>query len=356
MKVKGHNYRTVWLESNKANEPLSVYMIDQNLLPFKFKIQKCPGYLDTCEAIKIMTIRGAGAIGAAAGFAMAQAFVEAPEENFWQWIKEAKKNIESTRPTAQNLFYAIDKVHNAAKNSTNPRTAAALAADAIAEEDIKNCLKIGEYGNTLIQHNFNIETHCNAGWLAFVDYGSALSPIYVAHRSGKRVHVYVDETRPKGQGAKLTAWELQNEGIPYLVIPDNAGAYLMSRGNVDMMIVGADRIAANGDVANKIGTLEKAVCAYEFGVPFYVAAPTSTIDLVCKTGKYIPIEKRDADEVLRQTGLTKNGFLETVLVCAPGSKVANIAFDVTPAKYITGIITDKGIIKPCEEEISKLFS
>ncbi len=331
-------------------------MIDQNLLPFQFKIHECLCHLDTCEAIKRMIVRGAGAVGAAAGFAMAQAFVEAPEKNFWEQVYQAKMRIENTRPTAQNLFYSVDKVYNAAKICSNSRLAAVLASEEAANEDAANCLKIGEYGNELIKDNFNIETHCNAGWLAFVDYGSALSPIYAAHCSGKKVRVYVDETRPKGQGAKLTAWELQNGGVPYLVIPDNAGAYLMSRGSIDMMIVGADRIAANGDVANKIGTLEKAVCAYEFGVPFYAAAPTSTIDLTCKTGRDIPIEKREADEVLRQTGLTKYGFLETVLVCAPGSKVANIAFDVTPAKYITGIITEKGIIKPCEEKIRKLLS
>ncbi|MBW2980113.1 s-methyl-5-thioribose-1-phosphate isomerase, partial [Candidatus Woesearchaeota archaeon] len=191
------------------------------------------------------------------------------------------------------------------------------------------------------------------GWLAFVDYGTALSPVYAAHRAGKKVFVYVDETRPRSQGARLTAWELKNEDVPHVIIPDNAGAHLMSQGKVDMMIVGSDRIAANGDAANKIGTFEKALAAKEFNIPFYVAAPTSTIDLNCKSGKDIPIEERSEDEVLYQTGPDETGQIKKILVCSPGSKALNPAFDVTPAKYIKGIITEKGIVKP--EEISKIL-
>ncbi|MBU0501917.1 MAG: S-methyl-5-thioribose-1-phosphate isomerase [Candidatus Margulisbacteria bacterium] len=322
MKVAGQDYRTVWMKGS------SVFLIEQNLLPFEFKIFESKSYKDTCVAIKTMLVRGAGAIGATAGFAMAQAFLEVPNK-----VVEAKAEIEATRPTAQNLFYATNRVFN----SKDP----VAEAQKIADEDAAACKKIGELGNELIKDGFKIETHCNAGWLAFVDYGSALSPIYTAHRAGKKVFVYVDETRPRSQGARLTAWELKNENVPHKIIPDNAGAYLMSRGEVDMMIVGADRIAANGDAANKIGTLEKAICAKEFGIPFYVAAPSSTFDKNCATGKDVPIEERSEDEVLYQTGPNN----QRILVASPGSGAINPAFDVTPAKYITGIITEKGIIK-----------
>lgn len=341
MKVKGKHYRTVWMEGS------TVYLIEQNLLPFQFKIYKAKSYLDTCHAIKTMIVRGAGAIGAAAGFAMAQAFLEAPKTNPKAFLLKAKKQIEATRPTAQNLFYAVNRVYN----STNPIEEAQM----IADEDADNCRKIGILGNKLIKDGFQIETHCNAGWLAFVDFGSALAPIYEAKKTGKKIFVYVDETRPRGQGAKLTAWELKNEGINHAIIPDNAGAHLMSLGKIDLIIVGADRIAANGDTANKIGTLEKAIAAYEYGIPFYIAAPTSTIDIECKSGKDIPIEQRDQNEVLYQTGIDEKGKSRTILVASIGSRAINPAFDVTPAKFITGIITEKGIIKPNRQAVKTLF-
>jgi len=350
MEVNGKNYRTVWMKGS------SVFMIDQHLLPFEFKIYEAKSYEDSCHAIKTMKIRGAGAIGAIAGFAMAQAFLEAPKNNFRNFIKKAKLEIESTRPTARNLFYATDRVFTSAIESNNPVQTAISEAQKISDEDSNASKKIGEFGNRHIKDGFKIETHCNAGWLAFVDFGTALSPIYFAHKSGKKVFVYVDETRPRNQGAKLTAWEFKNEGIPHKIIPDNAGAFLMSQGKIDMMIVGADRIAKNGDVANKIGTLEKAICAKEFNIPFYVAAPTSTFDLQCKSGKEIIIEEREEDEVLYQTGLNENGKLQKILIASPGSSAFNPAFDITPAKYITGIITEKGIIKPVENEIMKLFA
>ncbi|MDI6731623.1 MAG: S-methyl-5-thioribose-1-phosphate isomerase [Candidatus Margulisbacteria bacterium] len=334
MRFQGKHYRTVWMRR------ASVFLIDQNLLPFKFKIFNSPDYKTTCHAIKIMMARGAGAIGAAAGFAMAQAFLQKAN------IEKARKEIKSTRPTAQNLFYAVERVFNA----SNP----VKEAQIIADEDVANCRKIGEHGEKLIKSGSRIETHCNAGWLAFVDYGTALSPIYLAKKKGKKCFVYVDETRPRGQGARLTAWELAGEKIPFKIIPDNAGAFLMSRGEIDLMIVGADRIAANGDAANKIGTLEKAIAAKEFGIPFYVAAPTSTIDLNCKSGKAIPIEERSEDEVLFQTGLNSKSETEKVLVCSPGAKAFNPAFDVTPAKYITGMITEKGIVTPTVAGIKSL--
>jgi S-methyl-5-thioribose-1-phosphate isomerase len=349
MKVNNKNYRSIWMKGSL------VFMVDQTLLPFKFRIYKAKNYLDTCSAIKTMIVRGAGTIGAAAGFAMAQAFLEAPKDNFWNYIKKDKKDIETTRPTAHDLFYATNRVFIVAEKSQKPRKIAVLEAQKIADQYVKFGKKIGEYGNKIIKNGFVIETHCNTGWIALVDYGTALSPIYTAHREGKKIFVYADETRPRSQGSRLTAWELKNEGVPHAILPDNAGAYLMSMGKIDMMIVGADRIARNGDTANKIGTLEKAIAAKEFGVPFYIAAPISTFDLKCNSGKDIPIEERSEDEVLYQTGPNKDGKIEKILVCSPGSKAINPAFDVTPAKYITGIITEKGIIKPNSVEIKKLF-
>jgi len=347
MNVKGKKYRTIWMEDS------SVFMIEQNLLPFEFKIFEAKTYKETCFGISTMIVRGAGAIGAAAAYAMAQAFLEAPENGFWEFLEKAKKDIEETRPTARNLFYAVDRVFEAGKISVENALA---EAQKVADKDAEDSQKIGKFGSKLIKDGFNIETHCNAGWLAFVDHGTALSPIYYAHKQKKKVFVYVDETRPRSQGARLTAWELKNENVPHVIIPDNAGAFLMSQGKVDMMIVGADRIAANGDVANKIGTLEKAIVAKEYGIPFYVAAPTSTFDLDCKSGKEIIIENRSQDEVLYQTGINENGEKQKVLVCSPGSDAINPAFDVTDAKYITGIITEKGIIKPDADEIAKLFA
>ena len=347
MNVKGKKYRTIWMEGS------SVFMIEQNLLPFEFKIFEAKSYKETCIGISTMIVRGAGAIGAAAAYAMAQAFLEAPENGFWEFLEKAKKDIEETRPTARNLFYAVDRVFEAGKISVENALA---EAQKVADKDAEDSQKIGKFGSKLIKDGFNIETHCNAGWLAFVDHGTALSPIYYAHYQKKKVFVYVDETRPRSQGARLTAWELKNENVPHVIIPDNAGAFLMSQGKVDMMIVGADRIAANGDVANKIGTLEKAIVAKEYGIPFYVAAPTSTFDLECKSGKDIIIENRSQDEVLYQTGINENGEKQKVLVCSPGSDAINPAFDVTDAKYITGIITEKGIIKPDADEIAKLFA
>ncbi len=346
MTVGNQQYETVWMEGNV------VYMIQQNKLPFQFVIHKCNTYWDTCLAITDMVVRGAGAIGAAAGYAMAQAFLMASGKNRAVIIREARQDIEATRPTARNLFYAVEKVYQAGLRS--PEDALAKAKQ-IAREDAMSSKAIGEFGAELIGKKANIMTHCNAGWLAFVDYGTALAPVYLARNQGKDIFVYVDETRPRGQGGRLTAWELYNEGVPHVIIPDNASASLMAEGKIDMVIVGADRIAANGDTANKIGTLEKAIIAKALGVPFYVAAPTSTFDMGCKTGKAIPIEFRHEDEVLYQTGYDKNGHLVKVLVNNPGSKAYNPAFDVTPSKYITGIITEKGIVKAHHASIKKLF-
>ena len=296
-----------------------------------------------------MITRGAGAIGAAAGFAMAQAFVQAYlqfglfSSAYHAFVEKARLEIEATRPTARNLFYATERVFEAGLNS--PESALA-EAQKLAEANIADAKKIGEFGNSLIKNGSRILTHCNAGWLGFVDYGSALAPMYIAKEQGKDFFVYADETRPRSQGARLTAWELQNEGIPHKIVPDNAGAYLMSKGMIDFVITGADRIAANGDTANKIGTFEKAIVAKEFGIPFYVAVPFSTIDFTLTDGSMIPIEERSEDEVLYYSGPDADGTMRNIRLASPGSHALNPAFDVTPAKYITAFITEKGIIKP----------
>jgi methylthioribose-1-phosphate isomerase len=347
MHINNKHYKTLWMNGK------TISLIDQNKIPFSFEIIETNSYLDTCKEIKDMTVRGAGAIGVCAGYAMAQAALEAPKETYLTFISQAKKDIEATRPTARNLFYSTERVFEAACISP---TKAVEMAEKLAFEDESACKKIGEYGNALIKDGMNIETHCNAGWLAFVDFGSALSPIYEAVRTGKNIHVWVDETAPRNQGAKLTAWELCNENISNTIIPDNAGALLMMNGKVDMMIVGADRIAANGDTANKIGTLEKAIIAKEFGIPFYIAAPIATIDISCNSGVEIPIEERHQDEVLYAYGIAEeSNSIVKVRTSAPQAKAFNPGFDVTLAKYITGIITEKGIIKPNTEAIQSLF-
>lgn len=331
MKVGNKHYRTLWMEGQE------VHMIDQNLLPFSFEIKSFRTSEESCKAIEQMTVRGAGAIGAAAGFAMAQAFAEGKDP------ETARARIRSTRPTARDLFFAVDSVFEAGKVSVE---IAMHQAQMLASTNEEAALKIGIIGEKLIGDGVNILTHCNAGWLGFVDYGSALSPVYQAHRNGKKIHVYADETRPRSQGARLTAWELSNEGIAHTIVPDNAGAYLMSKGMIDLIIVGADRIAVNGDVANKIGTFEKAIVAKHFGVPFYVAAPLSTFDHSTATGEGIEIEQRSSREVHYQTGPDTSGKMHTIRVTNPGSDAINPAFDVTPAELISGIITENGIIKP----------
>ncbi|MFH1432244.1 MAG: S-methyl-5-thioribose-1-phosphate isomerase [archaeon] len=346
-------YRTLWMEG------ASVFMIDQPKIPHSFEIVELKRYQDTARAIKDMVVRGAGAIGAAGGFAMAQAAIEASEDNFLDDVSRAETVINCTRPTAQDLFYATARVARAIrskKDAQDARKAAIAEAQKIADENASACEMIGRHGEKLIHDNMRILTHCNAGWLAFVDWGSALSPIYAAKRQGKGVFVYADETRPRCQGARLTAWELGQEGVNHVVIADNASGYYMRKGDVDLVIVGADRIALNGDVANKIGTYEKAVLAHENGIPFYVAAPMSTIDISCKNGDGIPIEERSQDEVLYMFGWSDElGRMSRVRIAPRTSRALNPAFDVTPAKYVTGIITEKGIIKANEKSIRGLF-
>ncbi|MBL7101071.1 MAG: S-methyl-5-thioribose-1-phosphate isomerase [Nanoarchaeota archaeon] len=352
------HFRTVWLKDN------IVEMIDQNKLPHSFEILRLEDYKATAKAIKDMNIRGAGAIGAAAGYAMAQAALGASIQNsksFFDDLDSAADYIKSMRPTAQDLFYAVDKVLEAAKSFPgvpfSSRDMAVQAAEDIANANAKACQSIGRNGEPLIRNGFSILTHCNAGWLAFADYGSALSPIYAAKNKGKDVFVWVDETRPRLQGARLTAWELSQENIDHRIISDNLAGCLMWQGKVDMVIVGSDRIAANGDVANKIGTYKLAVLAKENNIPFYVAAPTSTIDLDCPSGKDIPIEERSEDEVLYIDGFCdRTKRVEKVKISSGDSQAYNYAFDITPRKYVSGIITEKGVIlKPTKEDIKELF-
>jgi len=303
----------------------------------------------TETAIRDMWVRGAGAIGATAGYAMAQATLLAEGDGWRDQVAAAAEQIRATRPTAQNLFFAVERVARTVTTAHDLATAQARAeaeAGAIADEDAQACEAIGEAGAPLIGDGARVLTHCNAGWLAFVDWGSALSPVYKAARAGRRVRVFADETRPRGQGAMLTAWELAGEGIDHAVIADNAAALLMGRGEIDLVIVGSDRIAANGDVANKIGTLEKAICAQHFHIPFYVAAPTSTIDWGCPAGAEIPIEERDAEEVLTAWGTDATGEIVRVRTANPTSTALNPAFDVTPAELIARIITEHGVVRP----------
>lgn len=319
--------RAVWFENNK------VMMIDQRCLPKKVVIVSFDNYIDVAKAIKNMTIRGAPSIGAAAAYAMCLAALKKCD------IVKASKEIKEMRPTANDLFYAVDYMMDCISEGENP----IKAADNYAQFIVDKCVAIGKYGAELIEEHYKLMTHCNAGALATVDVGTAIAPIRQAWNDGKRFFVYVSETRPRFQGMKLTAWELLQEGIDHAIITDNSSGYFIKKG-VDVVIVGADRIAANGDFANKIGTLEKAVLSKEFGVPFYVAAPISTFDFNTKIGENIVIENRGEGEVTTVDG---------TVVAPAGCKALNPSFDVTPAKYVTGFITEKGILKP--NEIKKVI-
>jgi translation initiation factor eIF-2B subunit alpha/methylthioribose-1-phosphate isomerase len=320
--------QAVWFEDGV------VKLIDQRKLPAEFEIFEARNTEKVAYAIKEMVVRGAPAIGITAAYGMAQAWM-----NGWD-IEKTFNILKNTRPTAHDLFYALNTMKGAIENGED----AVKRAEEYAKDIIGRCENIGEHGEKLIKDGYRILTHCNAGALAVGDWGTATAPIRKAHRNGKRIFVWVDETRPRLQGARLTAWEMVQEGIEHAVIADNAAGYFMRKGEVDMVIVGADRIAKNGDVANKIGTYEKAVVAYENGIPFYVAAPISTFDFSLDTGDEIPIEERREEEVL---------FCRECRIAPAESRARNPAFDVTPAKYITGIITERGIFKP--EEIEKIF-
>lgn len=363
MKVKINgmrkDYRTVWMDKGtsktfglkcvQAKLGHIVNMINQIKLPGKFEIYKSRNYRETAEAIRNMVVRGAPAIGATASFGMAQAAMEfsgSDFEKFKFFMKNAEKIITGTRPTAYDLFYAVNFVKKNIENSDSVKEAnekALIASHEYADKSVGNCRAIGEFGEKLIKNNFNILTHCNAGALACVDYGTALAPIRFANYKKKKIHVFVDETRPRLQGAKLTAWELAQEEIPHSIIADNAAGYFMQNGEVDMVIVGADRIAGNGDVVNKIGTYEKAVLAKENKIPFYVAAPLTTFDMNCRSGKDVVIEERSMDEIL---------YIDKIRISPKNSKARNPGFDVTPARYIKGIITERGILKAGERRFN----
>ena len=319
--------RAVWFENGK------VRMIDQRELPAKIVLVDFDDYLDIAEAIRNMTTRGAPSIGATAAYAMCMAALKGCD------LDKAAKDIKAARPTANDLFYAVDYMYAELKAGKDPVT----AADAYAQMMVDKCTKIGEYGAELIKDGMKLMTHCNAGALATVDVGTALAPMRKAWEQGKRFFVYASETRPRLQGMQLTAWELNQEGIEHAIIPDGASAYYMSQG-VDMIITGADRIAENGDFANKIGTFDKAIVAKHFGIPFYVAAPISTFDFNTKTGKDIVIEQRSETEVT---------MVKDIRIAPVGSKALNPAFDVTPAELVTGFITEKGILKPNEIHMVK---
>ena len=335
MLIKGKNYRTIWMEGN------TIQTIEQNKLPEKFEIISIDTLEDVAKSISTMIVRGAPAIGAMGAFGLAQAIQKMVAPNK-QEIQNVRDFLFQTRPTAYDLQHGLDFVMAKTLSDFDPHTMKQIAmesAQAYVDASAEACRKIGEYGNSLINDGDKLLTHCNAGALATVDYGTALAPMRLAHKNGKNIFIFVDETRPRLQGAKLTAFELHQEGIPHAVIVDNAAGFYMARGEVDMMITGTDRVAANGDVANKIGTYEKAVVAHENGIPVYIAAPISTIDFTCPTGNDIPIEERNQNEVLDVGGHR---------VAHEGSTALNPAFDVTPAKYITGIITEQGIYNPGE--------
>lgn len=368
MKVDGKHYRTVWVKED--NQEI-VQIIDQRHLPHHFVIEGLTNTDEFAKAIQEMHVRGAGLIGAVAGFAMYMGVLECrikhDTESFNQSLFDIGEKLKKTRPTAVNLQWAVERVFNKVKNlkTSEERIQTAFAeALQIADEDAAFCHDIGVHGATLIEKiateksnkPFNILTHCNAGWLAFVDYGSATAPIYEAHKKGLDVHVWVDETRPWNQGAKLTAWELGQEGVPHTIISDNVGGHLMQHGKVDMVIVGTDRTTVTGDVANKIGTYLKALSARDNDVPFYVALPSSTFDWTMKDGlKEISIEQRSEKEVKWIEGLDEAGILRKVLIAPETSPAANFAFDVTPARLVTGLITERGICKAQKDAILNLY-
>jgi methylthioribose-1-phosphate isomerase len=359
MKIDGRQMRTVWVESDGA----SIGIIDQTQLPHRFAILRLATLEDVANAIATMQVRGAPLIGAAAAYGVWLALrADASDEA----LEKAHATLIVTRPTAVNLRWALDEMLAAVRNRPRAeRAEAALRrAGEIADEDVAINRSIGRHGLAILEaiaarkkgERVNVLTHCNAGWLATVDWGTATAPIYAAHDKGLPVHVFADETRPRNQGAALTAWELGHHGVPHTVIPDNTGGHLMQHKLVDIVIVGADRVTAQGDVCNKIGTYLKALAAHDNKVPFYVALPSPTIDFTIDDGiAQIPIEQRAADEVATVTGKTATGHIEKVQIVPDGSPVANFAFDVTPARLVTGLITERGVVSANRASIAKTF-
>jgi methylthioribose-1-phosphate isomerase len=361
MKVDGRHFRSIWREK----DGWSVGAVDQRRLPHEFIIARIASCEDAADAIRSMLVRGAPLIGASAAYGVALAMrADGSDASF----DRAYNTLIATRPTAINLKWALDEMRDVLRPlpPSARMEAAYVRAGEIAEQDIAINQSIGRHGVALIEaiqakkppgERVNVLTHCNAGWLATVDWGTATAPIYSAHDRGIGVHVWVDETRPRNQGASLTAWELGHHGVPHTVIADNTGGHLMQHGMVDLVLVGADRVAVSGDVCNKIGTYLKALAAHDNGVPFYVALPSPTIDFGIDDGVgQIPIEQRGADEVAMITGRTADGRMETVRLVPEGSAVANYSFDVTPARLVTGLITERGVLKPDRVALSGAFS
>lgn len=360
MNVDGQPYRSIWLDG----DGWSVGIIDQTRLPHEFVVERLTTVEDAAVAIETMQVRGAPLIGATAAYGLALAMHADPSDGM---LDGAIARLGKTRPTAVNLRWALDRMRDLlAPLGGNERAEAAYStAAAICDEDVEINRRIGEYGLPLIRdiasakpkgEPVNILTHCNAGWLATVDWGTATSPVYQAHDQGLAVHVWVDETRPRNQGASLTAWELGHHGVPHTVIADNVGGHLMQHGMVDLCITGTDRTTASGDVANKIGTYLKALAARDNGVPFYVALPSPTIDWTIEDGvASIPIEQRSVEEVSHIRGRTADGRIETVTITPEGSPAANYAFDVTPARLVTGLVTERGIADASRESLASLF-
>lgn len=351
----------------KEDDEKVIRVIDQRHLPHRFVVEELHSLDEVITAIKEMHVRGAGLIGAAAGYGMYLAALKAPEnDSFDSYMAKAGEKLRAARPTAVNLSWAVEKQLQAIKKGTSPREKISIAyktAGDIAEMDVDYCRRIGEHGVKIIEGisrkkgggTVNILTHCNAGWLGMVDWGTATAPVYAAIEKGIDLHVWVDETRPRNQGAGLTAWELKQQGVPHTIIVDNAGGHLMQQGMVDMVIVGTDRTTFTGDVANKIGTYLKALAARDNNVPFYVALPSSSIDWEIEDGVgEIPIEERGADEVKYIEGLC-DGEIKRVLLTPEGSRAANYAFDVTPARLVTALITERGICRPDRQGIMELF-
>ena len=355
MNINGKAFRTIWFDNN------IVKIIDQTKLPHQFIIKELKSVKDAILAIKNMEVRGAPLIGATAAYGLVLSIIEKNDQSF---LKKSSEDLIKSRPTAINLKWAVDRMMQklSGVNSEEILNIAIKEAKNICEEDVGFCKNIGVNGLKIIEEIFkkkkdtiNILTHCNAGWLATIDWGTATSPIYHAHKKGIKVHVWVDETRPRNQGANLTSYELNEEGISNTIITDNAGGILMQRGQVDMCIVGTDRTLSNGDVCNKIGTYLKALAAHDNKVPFYVALPSSTIDWNIKNSKDIPIEERNSEELSHVEGLDKNNKLTKVLIYPKKSQSMNLAFDITPAKYVTGLITEKGVCNASKEGLESLF-
>jgi methylthioribose-1-phosphate isomerase len=358
MKIQGKAYRTIWPTPDGS----AVEVIDQTKLPHAFATTRLASAEDAAEAIRSMVVRGAPLIGATAAYGVALAMREDASDDALDTVHDM---LLATRPTAVNLRWALTRMCNTLRN--RPRVSRADAAwaeaAAICDEDVETCRRIGEHGLDLFRAAaakkngapLNVLTHCNAGWLACVDWGTALAPIYMAHDAGIPLHVWVDETRPRNQGASLTAYELGGHGVPHDIIADNAGGHYMRQGEVDLCIVGTDRVTANGDVANKIGTYLKALAAKDNDIPFYVALPSSTIDWTLASGTLIPIEERGAEEVTRMTGRLPDGSVATVDIAAPGSPARNPGFDVTPARLVTGFVTERGVCAATEAGLRSLF-